>query len=148
MPQILLTGQLKEKPTYRVLCLYSSFVMPVTVGLCQANRKAKPSEEGHTTAPKKGNALHVSGCTNISTESKNLEAWTFCGLRKHILGGANLFRLSKYFLGGTNLFGLCQHFLGDMNLFGFAPTFFWSANLFLQRKHFHKLYLCYFKIVL
>ncbi len=26
MPQILLTGQLKEKPTYRVLCLYSSFV--------------------------------------------------------------------------------------------------------------------------
>jgi hypothetical protein len=47
---------------------------PVTVGLCQANRKAKPSEEGHTTAPKKGNALHVSGCTNISTESKNLEA--------------------------------------------------------------------------
>jgi hypothetical protein len=26
---------------------------PVTVGLCQANRKAKPSEEGHT-APKRG----------------------------------------------------------------------------------------------
>jgi hypothetical protein len=26
MPQSLLTGQLKEKPTYRVLCLYSSFV--------------------------------------------------------------------------------------------------------------------------
>jgi hypothetical protein len=26
MPQILLTGQLIEKPTYRVLCLYSSFV--------------------------------------------------------------------------------------------------------------------------
>jgi len=26
MPQILLTGQLKEKPPYRVLCLYSSFV--------------------------------------------------------------------------------------------------------------------------
>jgi hypothetical protein len=26
MPQILLTGQLKEKPTYRVWCLYSSFV--------------------------------------------------------------------------------------------------------------------------
>jgi hypothetical protein len=26
MPQSLLTGQLKEKPTYRVRCLYSSFV--------------------------------------------------------------------------------------------------------------------------
>ncbi len=26
MPQSLLTGQLKEKPTYRVWCLYSSFV--------------------------------------------------------------------------------------------------------------------------
>ncbi len=26
MPQILLTGQLIEKPTYRVLCLYSSFI--------------------------------------------------------------------------------------------------------------------------
>jgi hypothetical protein len=26
MPQILLTGQLKEKPTSRVLCLYSLFV--------------------------------------------------------------------------------------------------------------------------
>jgi hypothetical protein len=26
MPQILLTGQLKENPTYRVWCLYSSFV--------------------------------------------------------------------------------------------------------------------------
>jgi hypothetical protein len=26
MPQILLTGQLKEKPTYRVWCLYSSSV--------------------------------------------------------------------------------------------------------------------------
>ncbi len=38
MPQILLTGQLKEKPTYRVLCLYSSFVhapltpLPSTLG--------------------------------------------------------------------------------------------------------------------
>jgi hypothetical protein len=31
MPQILLTGQLKEKPTYRVLCLYSSFVHGVLV---------------------------------------------------------------------------------------------------------------------
>ncbi len=26
MPQSLLTGQLKEKPTYRFWCLYSSFV--------------------------------------------------------------------------------------------------------------------------
>jgi hypothetical protein len=26
MPQSLLTGQLKEKPTYRVWCLYNSFV--------------------------------------------------------------------------------------------------------------------------
>ncbi len=26
MPQSLLTGQLQEKPTYRVWCLYSSFV--------------------------------------------------------------------------------------------------------------------------
>ena len=33
MPQILLTGQLKEKPTYRVWCLYSSFVHDVHVGV-------------------------------------------------------------------------------------------------------------------
>jgi hypothetical protein len=31
MPQILLTGQLKEKPTYRVWCLYSSFVHEGTI---------------------------------------------------------------------------------------------------------------------
>ncbi len=30
MPQSLLAGQLKEKPTYRVWCLYSSFVHGVT----------------------------------------------------------------------------------------------------------------------
>ncbi len=31
MPQSLLKGQLKEKPTYRVWCLYSSFVHGLTV---------------------------------------------------------------------------------------------------------------------
>ncbi len=30
MPQSLFTGQLKEKPTYRFWCLYSSFVHDVT----------------------------------------------------------------------------------------------------------------------
>jgi hypothetical protein len=35
MPRSLLTGQLKEKPTYRVWCLYSSFVHVGSNHTCQ-----------------------------------------------------------------------------------------------------------------
>ncbi len=44
MPQILLTGQLKEKPTYRVLCLYSSLVYAPTSDIPGHIRKAKKHE--------------------------------------------------------------------------------------------------------
>jgi hypothetical protein len=41
MPQSLLTGQLKEKLTYRVWCLYSSFVHDTTCSLTgKVGRKA------------------------------------------------------------------------------------------------------------
>jgi hypothetical protein len=36
MPQSLLKGQLKEKPTYRVWCLYSSFVHEIYVGFLKS----------------------------------------------------------------------------------------------------------------
>jgi hypothetical protein len=37
----MLTGQLKEKPTYRVWCLYSSFVHALTTGLDLVHRIIK-----------------------------------------------------------------------------------------------------------
>jgi hypothetical protein len=49
MPQSMLTGQLKEKPTYRVWCLHSSFVQVVHVYLREWN---VPLElEGELLAP-------------------------------------------------------------------------------------------------
>ncbi len=46
MPQSLLTGQLKEKPTYRVWCLYSSLVHAFKASKFSAVRKKKPLPVG------------------------------------------------------------------------------------------------------
>ncbi len=52
MPQSLLTGQLKEKPTYRVWCLYGSFVHdnPSTKCIMKAWLYSVQSEQRDRTA--------------------------------------------------------------------------------------------------
>ncbi len=87
MPQSLLTGQLKEKPTYRVRCLYSSFVHDCVHNISAAGNSIRsqlgsPCHCNQYGTEKEGGTAHPSRTKSLlavslsSTQPDGQPGWT------------------------------------------------------------------------